>query len=211
MEVAEHNHYLRTRSDSIIGHIFQDLPNSGRFGDSFGAIQALFSALALGGIILVILMQNRELVLEREELKYTRMEIGRQVEQFSAAPAEAVALKADIELIRKQFSWFFRRFRPYFTNFFSMLEIVDHNRIGQLGVNIFYIGLLRSQLSDYELMFISYYALTNPKKDRYVGQVDKYHLFADLDVTNILNGAHTGYFGAAAFAEKAESGADSTA
>jgi len=273
----------------IIGTMFPDLQSAGFFGESFGAIQALFSALALAGIILVILLQNRELVLQREELKYTRVEIGRQVEQFAdqkvqfesqklqfelqnetliqqrfentffhlmtlhheivgsiadrktekgepvelrgravfanayipikdrfkglrpSAPLDADALKAEIELIRKQFSWFFRRFGPYFTNFFSMLEFVDHNRIGYLGVKKFYVGLLRSQLSDYELLFIFYYAVTSPERDRYANLVDKYHLFADLLVTDLLNDAHTSYFGPAAFAEKTDSDNDSAA
>jgi len=273
----------------IIEHYFPDLQSAGFLGDSFGAIQALFSALALAGIILVILMQNRELFLQREELKYTRTEIGRQVEQFMeqkvqfesqklqfelqnetliqqrfentffhlmtlhheivgsladrktekgepvdlrgravfanayipikdrfkglrpTAPEDQDAQKAEIELIRKQFSWFYRRFGPYFTNFFSMLEFVDHNRVGYLEVKKFYVGLLRSQLSDYELLFIFYYAVTSPERDRYADLVDKYHLFADLVVTDLLAGEHTGYFGTAAFAEEAEADADSAA
>lgn len=47
----------------------------GQFGDSFGVINTLFSALALGGVIYAILLQQEELGLQREELKNTREEM----------------------------------------------------------------------------------------------------------------------------------------
>ncbi|WP_289039616.1 putative phage abortive infection protein [uncultured Zobellia sp.] len=46
----------------------------GTFGDSFGAINSLFSGLALGGIIYTIFLQKKELTLQRKELKNTRKE-----------------------------------------------------------------------------------------------------------------------------------------
>lgn len=44
----------------------------GTFGDMFGAVNALFSGLAFGGIILTIYMQRDELALQRKELEETR-------------------------------------------------------------------------------------------------------------------------------------------
>jgi len=49
----------------------------GQFGDSFGAINALFSGLALAGIILAIFLQKQELELQRKELELTRQELAR--------------------------------------------------------------------------------------------------------------------------------------
>lgn len=46
----------------------------GTFGDMFGAINALFSGLALFGIIISILIQQKELNSQREELEQTREE-----------------------------------------------------------------------------------------------------------------------------------------
>ena len=46
----------------------------GTFGDMFGAINALFSGLALFGIIVSILIQQKELNLQRQELAETRQE-----------------------------------------------------------------------------------------------------------------------------------------
>lgn len=56
-------------------------PNErGTIGDMFGSINALFSGLALAGIILTILLQRRELKLQREELRDTRKEFETQNE-----------------------------------------------------------------------------------------------------------------------------------
>ena len=45
------------------------------FGDSFNYVNALLSALAFAGVILTIVLQTRELQLQREELKDTRNEL----------------------------------------------------------------------------------------------------------------------------------------
>lgn len=50
----------------------------GTLGDMFGSINALFSGLALAGIILTILLQRKELKLQREELRDTRKEFETQ-------------------------------------------------------------------------------------------------------------------------------------
>ncbi len=52
----------------------------GTFGDMFGGVNALFSGLALAGIILTILLQRKELRFQREELKETRKEFETQNE-----------------------------------------------------------------------------------------------------------------------------------
>jgi hypothetical protein len=57
----------------------KDLSQSdrGTFGDMFGSVNALFSGLALAGIILTILLQRKELSLQRQELRDTREELKR--------------------------------------------------------------------------------------------------------------------------------------
>ncbi|HUH59499.1 MAG TPA: hypothetical protein VL001_05415 [Candidimonas sp.] len=45
--------------------------SSNEFGDMFGAVNSLFSGLALGGIIYAIIIQRHELILTREELART--------------------------------------------------------------------------------------------------------------------------------------------
>jgi len=56
--------------------------NGNEIGDSFGAVNALFSGLALAGIILTILMQKDELKLQRRELELTRYEMEMTRKEF---------------------------------------------------------------------------------------------------------------------------------
>ncbi len=52
----------------------------GTLGDVFGASNALFSGLAMAGMIVAILMQSKELELQREELRETKEELKRTAE-----------------------------------------------------------------------------------------------------------------------------------
>jgi len=49
-------------------------PTAAEFGDSFGAANALFSALAFAFLIVTVLMQRKELEFQRQELRDTRKE-----------------------------------------------------------------------------------------------------------------------------------------
>ncbi len=55
----------------------------GTFGDMFGSVNALFSGLALAGVVIAIIMQSQELKLQREELRDTREELKGQKEQLT--------------------------------------------------------------------------------------------------------------------------------
>ncbi|MFT5725639.1 MAG: hypothetical protein ACI9JN_002765 [Bacteroidia bacterium] len=48
------------------------LDHIGVIGDSFGAVNALFSGFAFAGVIITIVMQARELELQRNEIKETK-------------------------------------------------------------------------------------------------------------------------------------------
>ena len=54
-----------------------NIAERGTFGDSFGSINSLFSALAFAGIIYTIILQHNELKLQRQELEQTRNELKR--------------------------------------------------------------------------------------------------------------------------------------
>lgn len=77
-----------------ISIFFDKWQTSGVFGDSFGAINALFSGLAFAGIIYTILLQRKELALQRLELIETRIELKR------AADAQEKSEKALVEQTR---------------------------------------------------------------------------------------------------------------
>ena len=53
-------------------------------GDSFGAVNALFSGFALAGVVVAIMLQSEELKLQRQELAETRDELRGQKEQLEA-------------------------------------------------------------------------------------------------------------------------------
>ncbi len=59
-----------------------DYANVGVLGDSAGAINALFSALAFCGVVIAIILQKKELELQREELKATNEQLKAQKEEF---------------------------------------------------------------------------------------------------------------------------------
>lgn len=64
----------------ITYYVLEGKADRGTFGDMFGSINALFSGLAMAGIILTILLQRKELKLQREELRETRSEFEKQNE-----------------------------------------------------------------------------------------------------------------------------------
>jgi hypothetical protein len=88
----------------IVNYFFSDWSQSGTFGDTFGALNALFSGLALAGVIVTILIQRTELknqrielALQRNEMKETRKEfllnrttslVYKQLDKFEMAISE---------------------------------------------------------------------------------------------------------------------------
>lgn len=99
----------------LINYFFNDWSKSGTFGDTFGALNALFSGLAFSGLIITIILQKNdlrnqqtELILQRNEMKETREEflINRltnlvflQLERFEKAINELKITHKGIEYI----------------------------------------------------------------------------------------------------------------
>jgi hypothetical protein len=82
----------------LIHWIWPDWQTAAHVGDVFGAVNALFSGLALGGVILAIWLQRRELELQRQELAATRAELSRTAKAQEEARA-ALAKQADLMLL----------------------------------------------------------------------------------------------------------------
>ena len=73
-----------------LNYFLPDVEERGQFGDSFGVLTSLFTALAFAGVIWTIYLnqeelrlQRKELELQREELSHTREEIRGQKEQLA--------------------------------------------------------------------------------------------------------------------------------
>src|SRR5688500_12414399 len=57
--------------------LFGSLSAASDFANTFGFVNALFAALAFGGVIWAIRLQTKELELQREEIEETRGELSR--------------------------------------------------------------------------------------------------------------------------------------
>ena len=66
----------------VVNAFFTDWTKSGTFGDTFGALNAFFSGLALAGVIVTILIQRTELKHQRHELSLQRVEMQETRKEF---------------------------------------------------------------------------------------------------------------------------------
>ncbi|WP_318484867.1 putative phage abortive infection protein [Photobacterium leiognathi] len=132
---------------------------AGVFGDSFGILTSLFSALAFAGMIITILLQKEELGLQRQELADTRQEIA-----------------AQKEILRTQsFNDNFYRLLDYYKDNLSQVVIYDkENKINISGVSA--LKYLLDKFSEKQREYKQYY---NPN-DEQLMKVFEYHLFIDI-------------------------------
>ncbi len=86
----------------LVNYFYVDMLARAQFGDMFGALNALFSGLALGGVIYTVFLQKQELSLQRDELKLTREELKRTAEaqekSEQALSKQAASLKITAKL-----------------------------------------------------------------------------------------------------------------
>jgi len=80
---------------------FDSWAERGQFGDLFGSINALFSGLALAGIIYTIYLQKQELSLQRTELRLQRKAMeASQAELANQVKVQKDALKVAISQVK---------------------------------------------------------------------------------------------------------------
>ncbi len=70
----------------------------GAFGDMYGVVNALFSGLATGGVILAILLQRLDLKIQRQELKNSIKQLKLQKEEMTLQRLEMQQTTAEIRL-----------------------------------------------------------------------------------------------------------------
>lgn len=92
--------------------IMQQIDKPNEVGDSYGALNTLFSGLAFAGIIISIFMQNQELamqrdeiILNRDELIETRKEISNQAVQMTRQ-AENLKISAKLSALSTLLSYY---------------------------------------------------------------------------------------------------------
>ena len=67
---------------SFLTRCYDDILEKGAYGDTYGTVNALFTALAFVGVIATIYLQRKELILQRRVLELTRDELEGQREQL---------------------------------------------------------------------------------------------------------------------------------
>ncbi|MCQ2049822.1 MAG: hypothetical protein MJZ22_02315 [Candidatus Saccharibacteria bacterium] len=85
----------------------------GVYGDFFGSVNALVSALAFAGLILSLHFQRQDLKMQREELRLTREEMKKQAEAQEKAAAEQAK---QAELLAEQIN---KDIRPYINTYWK--------------------------------------------------------------------------------------------
>ncbi len=245
----------------------------GTFGDMFGSINALFSGLALAGIILTILLQRKELKLQRQELMDTRLEFKTQNEtlklqrfentffsllnqhhqivnaidfryykrkekerktylggmfggggQPTSTPSEEKEiviingrdvfrylynqmiddLKGDENSFESIYLKHYERaqtdFGHYFRSLYRMIKIVhqtdffyDIKKVNEkeiFDIKYKYTSIIRSQLSDYELLWIFYNCLSENGIEKFKPLIEEYSLFKNIPKNHIAFQSH---------------------
>jgi hypothetical protein len=65
----------------VSDHPYLQLPNKfrdGSFGDTFGSLNALFSGLAFAGVVVTLLMQRKDLTVQRRDIEEARQQASHQ-------------------------------------------------------------------------------------------------------------------------------------
>lgn len=85
-----------------VKYFYPDMTVRSQFGDMFGGLNTLFSALAFLGVIYTVFLQREELILQRKELELTRKELKRTAEaqekSEKALSKQAASLKITAKL-----------------------------------------------------------------------------------------------------------------
>ena len=85
-------------SGLVLWQVIPDWATRGAVGDTFGAVNSLFSGLAFAGVIYTILLQRKELMYQREELELNRREVSRSAD---AQEKSEQALSEQSQILRK--------------------------------------------------------------------------------------------------------------
>lgn len=87
----------------VMKGLFADEANE--VGDSYGALNTLFSGFAFVGIIISIFMQSEELKLQRDEIKENRKEIQNQSKEL-ARQAENLKISAELNSLNSLLTYY---------------------------------------------------------------------------------------------------------
>lgn len=228
----------------------RNMDKIGQFGDSAGAINALFSGLAFAGVIITILIQNYDSKKESEssnrirfeniffQLLSLQQEIVNELsytedvdENIKDEKGKLLAYRKVKEHIsgRELFTYFYENkqfitedennrkyvvnglrelfqtekdksiyeeiviptyFDHYFRHLYRIVKFVDQTPFlpkDDFNTRYNYIGILRSQLSKNELIFLFYNGLSSYGSEKFKGLIEKYAILKNIRLDLLAN------------------------
>lgn len=184
----------------------KDYDDRGTFGDMFGSINALYSGLALAGIIITIIIQRDEMKLQSEEIKNQRFEttlfnllgLHQQITKdlfsndHSKNPVKGRNIfknhylsyenNLDINISKVFDNEVEDELGHYFRNIYRIIKFIDTSTFSnekKYQSRYKQVKFLRSQLSAYELVWICYWGMTESGKNLPY-YIVKYSLLKDI-------------------------------
>ena len=150
---------------SILTRCYDDILKKGAYGDTYGTVNALFTALAFVGVIATIYLQRKELILHSRELELTRDELKIQSGTFKQQRFE---------------STFFQLISIHSNNVSSLfiLDDVDRAKTKQTGRACLFLqrGELRRYISESSEENIDIENAINSAFDELFGNTRRSHL-----------------------------------
>lgn len=129
----------------------------GTFGDMFGAVNSLFSGLALAGIVYAIFLQRRDLKIQRDDLELTRKELERSAD---AQEYSTQILKRQLEVMSQEYEFMINKEEKESEPFF----ISEGGQIGrEKGINNVRVINTGARITKIETEKISDLIVTFPK------------------------------------------------
>lgn len=245
-------YYAQNIASIIYGPLenVRNMDKIGQFGDSAGAINALFSGLAFAGVIITILIQNYDSKKESESSNRIRFEniffqmLNLQqeiIKELSYTEDENEIIKDEKDKLlayrkvkehisgRELFTFFYENkqfitedennrkiavnglkelfqaekdksiyeeiviptyFDHYFRHLYRIVKFVDQTPFlpkDDFNTRYNYIGILRSQLSKNELIFLFYNGLSSNGREKFKGLIEKYAILKNIRLDLLAN------------------------
>lgn len=186
--------------------VVKDNEIRGTFGDMFGFVNSLFSGLALAGIIITLIIQRDEMKIQSEEMKYQRFEstlfnllslhqeitkdlnsIDKQGNPITGRKVFRNYYSVHQSSLDKNFNKVFENdvedeLGHYFRNIYRLIKFIDQSVFFTDDIDktrYRKVKFLRSQLSNYELIWISYWGMTD-NGSNLKDYLEKYTLLKNL-------------------------------
>lgn len=132
----------------------------GQLGDMFGAVNSLFSGLAFAGLIVTLILQRKDLNLQRESIQQTNDQLGIQAREF-----EIQNIMAKQEQFRNTFFELLRMLQTIVAELKVDVEEMDKNIRLVQGKNIFEELFIERDFSYIGGSHVRFFSITQKARD----------------------------------------------